>query len=120
MYELVYSADGSMVSRPGGREYPVDAASGLPVGPVDGGYFKIEEASVAGWLRLHYMSPGVGRWRPKDVSLGWSVLTPEADGEVSTNQVVCEAIKVLQKLGGSPEKWLGTYPPQNVQEVGNR
>lgn len=80
----------------------------------------IEKASISNWLRLKYMCPGKGRWRPKDVCLGSSILSPESDGEVSTEQVVWEAVRLLQKLTGPPEKWIGTYPPQNVQEVGNR
>lgn len=127
-YSVQYNADRTKVMRYGGPWYDVDIESGLPVGPIEGGYFKIEKSKAkakakTGWLIIHYMRLPKRRWWPRPVSHGWSVLTPEADGTVSTDQVVWTALYLLKRLPGVSEevnKWVGTYPPQNVQEVGSK
>lgn len=121
----VYYTDGRMkVGRYAGPWYDVDVESGLPVGPVKGGYFKIERSEVsAGWLVMHYMRPPKRRWWSRPSSLASTVLSTNSRATISTEQVVWTALYLLDRVPGASEvgsKWIGTYPPQNVQEVGKR
>lgn len=123
-YSLKYNADRTKVARVTGPWYDVDAESGLPVGPVEGGYFKIVQSKAkTGWLAMYYKSPPKRSWWSLPVSHGWTVLTPEADGTISTDQVVWTALYLLKRVAVASEgtdKWVGTYPPQNVQDVGSK
>ena len=111
-YQTRTVAGRTQVKRANNAWYYVDETTGLPELKWDGAYWEVKRQH--GGLKLSLMQPRKKWWggvRVKEID--WSPMA-EDDGR---DHIIWKCLYVLARLDGSAAKFIGKYPPKNINEV---
>lgn len=91
--------------------YYVDETTGLPELKWDGAYWEIKRRS--GGLRLSLMQSQKKWWGVRHREIDWS---PMAEDD-SKDDIIWKCLYLLSKFEGTAGRFIGKYPPKNINEV---